>query len=310
MSSIVIEGLGMIYRSGFWGRKREALKDLNLTIEPNEIFGYVGPNGAGKTTTIKILVGLMRQTSGKATILGKDISDVQARRKIGFMPENPYFYEHLSTEESLRFYGRLCGMSRAELRKRVPEMIEYMDIPEIQKLRVGAFSKGMRQRLGLAQAMIHDPDVVILDEPLQGLDPVGRRQLREKILRLKEMGKTVFFSSHILVDVEQICDRVGMIFKGRLVEVGRLEPLLASHLKSIEISARGLAEGAVEKAKAMSLRCAERDSVHTFAVADEETGQKVLALIHEAGARLLSYTPQRVSLEDYFMARSKEGGKQ
>ncbi|MEW6354779.1 MAG: ABC transporter ATP-binding protein [Planctomycetota bacterium] len=309
MSSIVIEGLGMIYRTGFWGRKKAALKDLDLTIEPNEIFGYVGPNGAGKTTTIKILVGLQRQTSGRASILGKDISDVEARRKIGYMPENPYFYEYLTTEESLHFYGKLCGMTREERRRRVPEMIEYMDIPDIAKLRVGAFSKGMRQRLGLAQAMIHDPEMVILDEPLHGLDPVGRRQLREKIVSLKERGKTVFFSSHILSDVEQICDRVGMLFHGELVEVGAIESLLESHVRSIEISARNLSGPAVETLKQTADKFAERDSVYYCSVRDQEKGREVVKLIHEAGGELLSYVPQRESLEDYFMARSKEGGR-
>jgi len=297
----------MIYRSGFWGRKKEALSDLSLTIEANEIFGYVGPNGAGKTTTIKILVGLMQPTSGKATVLGKDIADVESRRQIGYMPENPYFYEYLTTEESLHFYGKLCGMSRSERRTRVPEMIEYMNIPEIAKMRVGAFSKGMRQRLGLAQAIIHDPEVVILDEPLHGLDPVGRRQLRERIVSLKDAGKTVFFSSHILGDVEAICDRVGMLFGGKLVAHGDLESLLAEHLSSIEIALSDLPAPALEKVKALAEKFVDRDSVVHLSVPDEEKGQEVLRLLQESGGKLLSYTPQRASLEDYFMARSRKG---
>ncbi|NOZ23254.1 MAG: ABC transporter ATP-binding protein [Planctomycetes bacterium] len=309
MSSIVIEGLGMVYRTGFWGRKREALKGLDLTIEPNEIFGYVGPNGAGKTTTIKILVGLQRQTVGRASILGKDISDVEARRNIGYMPENPYFYEYLTTEESLHFYGKLCGMSREQRRKRVPEMIEYMNIPEIAKVRVGTFSKGMRQRIGLAQAIIHDPEVVILDEPLHGLDPVGRRQLREKIVSLKEQGKTVFFSSHILSDVEQICDRIGMLFNGELAAAGDIESLLESHVGSIEISVRNLPPQAVENVKQLAGTFTERESVYRCSVSDQEKGRKVLKLIEEAGGEVLSYVPQRVSLEDYFMARSEKGDR-
>jgi len=308
MAAIETKDLGMIYHSGFAG-KREALRGLNLEVEENEIFGYVGPNGAGKTTTIKILVGLMYPTSGSARILGKDISDVTVRKLIGYQPENPFFYEYLTTEESLHFYGKLFGIPRAERRRRVDELIELINIPGVRKMRIRAFSKGMRQRLGLAQALINDPQVVFLDEPLEGLDPMGRHQIREVIMNLKERGKTVFFSSHILSDVEVVCDRVGMLLNGQLSAVGSLESLLGSMVKFVEISAGDLPDDLLPELKKVGERVVVRDSTVHLRVADEETGQKVLRMVLNRGGKILSYVPHRQSLEDYFVQQATGGSR-
>jgi len=305
MAAIEIDGLGMIYRSGFFGR-REALRSLDLEIHENEIFGYLGANGAGKTTTIKILVGLMYPTSGSAKILGRDISDVEARRNIGYQPENPFFYEYLTASESLHFYGRLCGVPRAVRNKRVDELLELINVPGVRNMPVRQFSKGMRQRLGLAQALINDPKVLFLDEPLEGLDPMGRHQLREVITSLKEKGKTIFFSSHILSDVELICDRVGMLVRGELTAVGSLSSLLTSMLQYIEIAARDLPPDALAKIQPLAERLVTRDSVVHFRVPDEESGKSALRIISSSGATLLSYIPHRESLEEYFVRTSQQ----
>lgn len=309
MYTIETINLGMVYRSGLIPRKKIALSGLNLQVAQNEIFGYLGANGAGKTTTIKILVHLMRPTTGLARILGEDVANVSVRRRIGFQPENPYFYEYLTTEETLHFYAKLFGIPRAERKKRVAEMIDLMNIPDIHKVRVRDYSRGMRQRLGLAQALINDPEVVFLDEPMSGLDPLGRIQVREIILRLKEKGKTIFFSSHILSDVEVICDRVGLLVNGRLVSVGRVNELLTSQIKSIEITAENVSPAAEAQLRPLCTRFVEQGSLRHFSVPDENSGQEALRILHTSGAVLKAYVPQKESLEEYFIryAGPKQG---
>ena len=214
------QGLTKTYHTGFWGRRMVALEGLDLEVCRGEVFGFLGPNGAGKTTTLKLLMGLIYPTSGKAWILDKEIGDVAVKQHIGFLPESPYFYDYLTAEEFLRFYGQLFGLSRAVLSHRLDELFRLVGLSQVRKLQLRKFSKGMLQRIGIAQALVNDPQLVILDEPMSGLDPVGRKEIRDLILQLKTQGKTIFFSSHILHDAEVLCDRVGILIKGLMVALG------------------------------------------------------------------------------------------
>ena len=300
--------LGMCYRTGFWHRRTEALRGLNLTVERNEIFGYLGANGAGKTTTLKILVGLLRPTSGTAKLLGQDCSNVPLRKRIGFMPEDPYFYEYLTAEEALHFYGRLLELPRRELRPRTDEMLELLDLLYARRTRLRNFSKGMRQRLGLAQALINDPELIILDEPLSGLDPMGRLQVRNVIRQLKDRGKTVLFSSHILSDVEMICDRVGILVRGKLSDVGGIDQLVSGGVKEIEVVAENVSPLVVEKAASLSSETFREGGRASFRVQDQHSVDELVRLISSNGGSICQVTPQRESLEEYFMRRSATEG--
>jgi len=235
-SDVAIEtrGLNKIYLSGFWRRKFVGLKGLDLTVNKGEVFGFVGPNGAGKTTTMKILVGLHSATAGEASIFGVDHRDPESKRSVGFLPERPYFYSHLSARELLRFYGRLFNMGGSPLEARINELLERVDLVKFADIPLRSYSKGMLQRAGIAQALINKPELIILDEPMSGLDPMGRKLIRDIIFEERERGCTVFFSSHILTDVEQICDRVGLIVRGELRAIGSMEQLLGDDVKSVE----------------------------------------------------------------------------
>lgn len=225
MYALEICGLGKKFK----GKKRstvEALKGLNLSVEQGEVFGFLGPNGAGKSTTIKCLMGLIRPTEGSATILGRDIQSPEARTRVGYLPENPAFYDYLSAEEYLLFVGRVFGMSEDLLARRCEEMLRLLELWEHRKRLIRTYSKGMVQRVGLAQVLLHDPDIYILDEPMSGLDPIGRALVKEIILDLKKRGKCVFFSTHITDDVEKICDRVAVINKGELLVVDTVQNVL------------------------------------------------------------------------------------
>ena len=221
MFAVETVGLTKDYRLGFWrGRPKRALDGLDLRVEGSEIFGLLGPNGAGKSTTLKILLRLIFPTSGTARILGRGAGDVSLRARVGYVPENPYFYDHLTAEEFLNYAGQLFGLAASERRRRVDELIERVGLSDSRRVPLGKFSKGMTQRLGIAQALINDPEVLFLDEPMSGLDPLGRREVRDLILRLKAEGKTVFFSTHILSDAEMLCDRVAILNQGRLEGAG------------------------------------------------------------------------------------------
>ena len=204
-----------------------AVDDVSITIMPGEVYGLIGPNGSGKSTTMKALLGLVAPTSGKCSIFGKDSLKVDSRDEVGFLPENPYFYKHLSGVETLKFYGKLCGIKGAKLRDRVGELLELVDLEEASQRRIGGYSKGMLQRIGLAQALIQEPRLVILDEPTAGVDPVGSREIRDLILKLKEQGITVFLCSHLLEQVQEVCDHVGIIFRGKMVKQGKLDDLIS-----------------------------------------------------------------------------------
>ncbi len=221
------EHLGKVYKD-FWGRpKVRALDDLNLTIRRGEVFGLLGPNGSGKSTTIKLLLGLIFPTSGRARVLGKPIGDPEINSRIGFLPEESYLYRFLNGEETLRFYGRLFKLSRAELKERVPLLLDAVGLDQkARKRKLREYSKGMARRIGLAQALINDPDLVVLDEPTTGLDPIGTREMKDLILSLKEQGKTVILCSHLLADVEDVCDRVTILFRGRMQTLGQVSELV------------------------------------------------------------------------------------
>ena len=204
-----------------------AVNEVSFEIAAGEVYGLIGPNGSGKSTIMKALLGLVTPTAGSCAIFGKDSTKVDSRQDVGFLPENPYFYKHLSGEETVRFYGKLCGMRGAALKQRIEEVLDLVDLQEARKRRLGGYSKGMLQRIGLAQAMVQDPRLLILDEPTAGVDPIGSREIRDLILTLKERGFTVFLCSHLLEQVQEVCDRVGIIHQGVLVKEGRLEDLIA-----------------------------------------------------------------------------------
>lgn len=225
--AVQINHLVKEFASPFRKSKVRAVDDVSLTIMPGEVYGLIGPNGSGKSTTMKALLGLLSPTAGSCYVFGQNSMRTDSRQEIGFLPENPYFYKHLSGEETLKFYGKLCGLRGKLLKERVDEMMDLVSLTDARRRRIGGYSKGMLQRIGLAQALIHDPRLVILDEPTAGVDPVGSRQIRDLIVNLKERGVTVFLCSHLLEQVQEVCDHVGIIFKGKLVKQGRLEDLIA-----------------------------------------------------------------------------------
>jgi len=301
MSVVQIENLTKDFLVGFWRKRRvRALDNLNLTVEPGEIFGFLGPNGAGKTTTLKIMMTLLRPTSGSVRILGEPAASAAMRRRIGYLPENPYFYDYLTAEEMLTYVGRLYGIRRPALRRKVGELLETVGLAEQARVQLRKFSKGMTQRIGIAQAIINDPEAVFLDEPMSGLDPLGRRDVRRIITGLREKGVTVFFSSHILPDVEALCDRVAILHKGRLRETGALHEILQVKIEGHEII---LARVSAETRAGLAALCDEirpmGDRLHLRA-ADAGRLEAVLARALAGGAELISVNPVRASLEEYF----------
>lgn len=302
MLVVKTEGLTKEFRTGFWRTRVRVLHDLNLEVRQGEIFGYLGPNGAGKTTTMNLLMGLIYPTAGRAWILGRDVSDVAVKAAVGFLPENPYFYTYLTGWEFLNFYGQLFGIPSGERRRRIEELLHLVGLSDAGKLQLRKYSKGMLQRIGLAQALINDPQAVFLDEPMSGLDPVGRKEVRDLILSLKAKGKTVFFSTHIIPDVEMICDRVGIIVNGRLIRVGPLEELLGSELESIEISASGLDDAAMVEMAQWSVRPpVHRGEKVFFAVGTEKEAMQVVERLLKMGALIHAILPHRLTLEEHFL---------
>jgi len=244
-SEVVIEtrSLSKVYRD-FWGRQKvRALKALDLEVRRGEIFGLLGPNGSGKTTTLKLLLGLLFPTSGKALVFGRDAVDVTKNERLGYLPEESYLYRFLNAEETLEFYGRLFNMSAAVRKQRAKELIDMVGLNRAKRRQLREYSKGMTRRIGLAQALINDPELILLDEPTSGLDPIGTREMKDLILRLREQGKTVVMSSHLLGDVQDVCDRIAILHEGELKELGRVDALLKVR-DVTQIQARGLSEAA------------------------------------------------------------------
>ena len=300
------EALRKTFKVGFWGRKVTALEGLDLEVRQGEVFGFLGPNGAGKTTTIKMLMGLIYPTSGQAWLFGRPIGDQESKARLGFLPESPYFYDYLTGVEFLQFYGHLFGLRGAALEKRIDELLELVGMAHARHLQLRKFSKGMLQRVGIAQALINDPELVVLDEPMSGLDPVGRKEIRDLILRLKESGKTIFFSSHILHDAELLCDRVAIILKGRLVACGRVSELIdegATH--SVEVVAEGLGSEGVARLRQLADRIIVQGTQVLAVLPNRQQVGATLEIIRGAKATLVSLTPQKGSLEDLFIREVK-----
>jgi ABC-2 type transport system ATP-binding protein len=226
-AAVAIRGLTKIFPVPLHRHSIVAVRDLSLSVEPGEVYGLLGPNGSGKSTTLKIILGLVSPSRGRTEIFGRDSRLVESREAVGFLPENPYFYKYLSGEETLRFFGRLCRLSGARLKNRTDELLELVGLTKARKRRLGTYSKGMLQRIGLAQALIHEPKLLVLDEPTAGVDPAGSRQIRDLIVDLKRRGITVLLSSHLLAQAQEICDRVAILADGALVREGRLEELIA-----------------------------------------------------------------------------------
>jgi ABC-2 type transport system ATP-binding protein len=290
MSDVVLaaEHLSKTFAVGFFRKKVRAVEDLSLEVKRGEIFGFLGPNGAGKTTTIKMLMGLIFPTSGSGHVLGKPIGNLEAKRRLGFLPETPYFYDYLTAEEFLDLAGALADVPKAERKKRADALIERVGLGHARGRALRKFSKGMLQRVGIAQALMHEPELVVLDEPMTGLDPIGRKEMRDLILSLRKEGKTIFFSTHILSDVELLCDRVGIVVGGKIRDVGKLTELLSPRLLATEVVLRN---GAGEKAHSLP-GDADVDAFVKDALA--------------RGEHLVSVTPRRESLEDLFVRESRK----
>jgi len=295
------------YRLGFWrNRTKRALDRLTLKVEAGEVFGLLGPNGAGKTTTLKLLFRLIFPTSGTARILGKQLDDLSVRFRVAYLPENPAFYDHLTAQEFLSYVASLFGLRAAEQRRRPGELIDQLGLSASRNVPLRKFSKGMIQRLGIAQALINDPDVLFLDEPMSGLDPLGRREVREVILRLKERGKTVFFSTHILSDAETLCDRVAVLHHGRLQGCGELNTILRLGVSTTELVLEGpSAEVMAELTPYASsvIRTGERVRLE---MPEENEVQRALEIILRGKTKLISVNPVKRSLEDYFLQKVGE----
>jgi ABC-2 type transport system ATP-binding protein len=302
------ENLSKVFVSHWRRRKIFAVDGLNLTVGEGEICGFLGPNGAGKTTTLKILFGLLAPTSGRATVLGSDSREIEFRKKVGFLPENPYFYDFVTGEEFLDFYGRLFELPRSVREERTAELLGLVGLEHAAGLRLRKYSKGMLQRIGMAQALINDPQVLVLDEPQSGLDPVGRKQIRDLILEMKSRGKTVLFSSHILSDAEMICDRVLIVHRGKLVATGRLDELLEARVSAVEVRVEGLPAKTRDHFGRLAASSIESGEQVQFLFDDGwDRVPEVLARIATDGGKLVSLVPQRETLEDVFL-REVEGG--
>jgi ABC-2 type transport system ATP-binding protein len=284
MTAVVeAEQLQKTFALGFFRKKVHAVHDVSFTVEPNEIFGFLGPNGAGKTTTLKMLMGLIFPSRGQARIFGRPISERAVKERLGFLPENPYFYDYLSGAELLELMGHLFGLGGGERKKRARALLERVGLGRAGDLALRKYSKGMLQRLGIAQALVNNPELVVLDEPMSGLDPIGRKEIRDLIVELKREGKTILFSTHILSDVELICDRVAIVVGGRMRDVGPLKALLSPRLLHTEV--------VVEKDGAQAAQRVPPDA-------------DVDAVLREAlagGGKIVSVAPRRESLEDLFV---------
>jgi ABC-2 type transport system ATP-binding protein len=301
MAAIEILGLEKTYSVGFWRKRPKcALKPLQLTVEEGEIFGFLGPNGAGKTTTLKMLVGLSFPTGGTARILGMELDDPKMKAQIGFLPEQPYFYDYLTGRELLKYYGQLSGVDAKTLFGKVDNALARVGLKDAANVQLRKFSKGMLQRAGIAQAILHDPKVVFLDEPMSGLDPMGRREVRSLIEELKAEGKTVFFSTHILSDAEALCDRVAIIHLGELRGVGAVADLTSGVRGKVEIVWQGSTVPA--GIKDLGSECHIAGDTIRVVIAEENQDTALEALRRER-MRLISVTPVRTSLEEYFMAQ-------
>jgi ABC-2 type transport system ATP-binding protein len=297
--------INKIYRTGFWlNQKVQSLTNFSLSVRQGETFGLLGPNGAGKTTLLKILLGVIRPTSGRAVLLGRPIGDRATKQKVGYLPENPYFYDFLTAWEFLEFVGGLFQIPASKQKQRIPQLLDLVGLAQktAKKKQLRQYSKGMMQRVGMAQALINDPELVFFDEPMSGLDPLGRYQVREIILSLKEQGKTIFFNSHVLTDVEQICDRIAILARGELICVGSLEEILGS-ANVYQVVVKGGTESQLEEwITGLKL---EDNLWHGQLKGDP---QAFIDHLPALDIQLINLNLARASLEEYFIRQLKERG--
>jgi ABC-2 type transport system ATP-binding protein len=303
MPAIEINNLTKDYEVGFWRkRKVRALDGLSLSVEPGQIFGFLGANGAGKTTTLKLLMRLIYPTDGSARILGRDIGDTAMHARIGYLPENPYFYDYLTAREFLSYCAQLFGQDGVTRTRRTEELLARVNLEkESWDKQLRKFSKGMLQRVGLAQALVNDPEIVFLDEPMSGLDPVGRREVRDLIASLRTQGKTVFMCSHILSDIEVLCDNVAILKGGRLAHAGSLDELHARETSLIEVIVTGADAATMIQQLGSTAKVTITASGLRIEVADEKEVDEVIAALRKANGKLVSVQPVRQSLEELFL---------
>ncbi len=299
MSTILsIDGLRKTFSQGFIPRRKEILKGISFAVSEGEIFGYLGPNGSGKTTTIKCVLGLIFPDAGRIELCGRPHLDPRSKEKVGFLPENPYFYDYLTAREFLDFYGQLFRLAPDVRRERIPALLKLVDMERAADLSLRKFSRGMLQRIGLAQALINEPSLVVLDEPLGGLDPIGRKEIRDIILRLRSEGKTVVLSSHILQDIEMICDRVAILVDGRILSQGRLTDLVSEKILFTEIVLSGVGD---RELAALGEPLSAQAGRTLLKVYDEARIQAVLDLVRDRKGNVHSLLPRTQTLEDLFV---------
>jgi ABC-2 type transport system ATP-binding protein len=305
---IAIEGLAKTFRIGFFRKRVEAVRNVTFDVRRGEVFGLVGPNGAGKTTTLKMLLGLIRPDAGTATIHGIPAQQARSRARVGFLPETPHFYDYLKAPELLRYFAELYRMDPVVARRRIPMLLELVGLQDAGDKQLRKFSKGMLQRVGLAQALLPDSDLVILDEPQSGLDPLGRREVRRIIESLRDEGKTILFSSHILPDVEQICDRVAIMAGGEVRKVGRVDELVDFRIRDIEVVLVSDAACAEQLATWAQRRIPEPAGTVRYVLGPDADLDGFVRAAHAGGAQLVSVTRHRERLEDVFVAAATAGG--
>jgi len=303
-AALNIEDLHKTFSLGFIPKKKKILKGISLSVNQGEIFGYLGPNGSGKTTTIKCILGLIFPDQGKIELFGHPYLSLRAKARTGFLPENPYFYDHLTASEFLDFYSQLFSMKKKEREDKIKYLLHMVGLEQSSDLQLRKFSRGMLQRVGLAQALLNDPSLVLLDEPLGGLDPLGRKEIRDVIVKLKEEGKTVFLSSHILQDIEMICDRVAILVNGEIVNQGTLKDLISEKILFTEIELSGVEE---KELKNLGESLTEKAGRILLRVFEEENVEKVLELVQSRKGKVHSLIPRTETLEDLFVGMVKQG---
>jgi ABC-2 type transport system ATP-binding protein len=297
-----IENLHKSFKTGFIPKRKRILKGLSLEVQGGEIFGYLGPNGAGKTTTIKCILGLIFPDAGRIEIFGHSNLSLKAKEKIGFLPENPYFYDYLTATEFLRFYSDITLVKREDRQRQIDRLLDMVGLKQATDLQLRKFSRGMLQRVGLAQALINDPSLVLLDEPLGGLDPLGRKEMRDVIVRLKEEGKTVFLSSHILQDIEMICDRVAILVEGEIINQGPLQDLISEKVLFTEVTLSGVGRDDLVGLGELYSVAGERILLRVF---DEDKIEEVLQRVKEKKGKIHTLIPRTETLEDLFVGAVK-----
>ncbi len=303
--AIEIKNLTVEYQTGLFRKPGRGVNNLTFSVERGILFGFLGPNGAGKTTTMKVLTGLLPPTSGEVLIIGRDITDPETRSRIGFMPEKPYFYEYLTAMETLGFYGALFNMDQTEIRKRGGELLEKAGLKEVDDVRVGEYSKGMRQRLGFAQALLNDPAVIFLDEPLSGLDPIGRSDMKNIMREEREKGKTVFYSSHILSDVEDTCDEVALLNKGHLLKKGPIAEILSTGDAGVDITFKYTGDSDHQAWEDLKPEELTKD-MYRVHIRDRNESASVISSLSQMGMEIQSVLPSKRDLETFFVEVIRE----